>query len=97
MAEDFTLVAAGNTYNPALLVLQYKGYQLTMTKEESGSVVWFANKPGLDFCAYSPPELLGLVCLWESFGDDWNRQEPNLIREVARKSRLAREGDEPRL
>ena len=89
MAEDFTLVAAGNTYNPALLVLHDKGCELAMKKEKDGSLVWFAKKRGLDFCAYSPPELLGLVALWEAFGEDWNRQEPNLIREVSRRSRLA--------
>jgi hypothetical protein len=72
------LVAAGNTYNPSLLLLQQKGYQLQA--EESGKgVLWTAFMGEDSFLAYSPPELLGIVVLWESFGQDWNQQEPNLL------------------
>ena len=72
------LVAAGNTYNPSLLLLRQKGYQLQA--EESGEkVFWRAFKGEDSFLAYSPPELLGIVMLWETFGRDWNQQEPNLL------------------
>lgn len=74
------LVAYGNTYNPSLLVLKEKGYQLRAEATSNGkNVVYTASKNADSFLAYSPTELLGLVVLWETFGEDWNRQEPNLL------------------
>jgi len=81
MIQSTNLVAAGNTYNPCLLLLRDKGYQLSA--EESGErLLWNARKGDHAFMAYSPPELLGIVVLWESFGEDWNKQYPNLIGEL---------------
>ena len=81
MEAPVSLVAAGNTYNPCLLLLQGKGYQLRA--EESGErVLWMASKEGHSFLAYSPPELLGIVVLWENLGSGWNQQHPNLIGEI---------------
>ena len=74
------LVAAGNTYNPALIVLRQKGYQLQAEDDDAGKrVLWMASKGEDSFLAYSPPELLGIVVLGESLGRDWNQQEPNLL------------------
>jgi len=79
--EQTGLIAAGNTYNPCLLLLRDKGYQLSA--EESGErLLWNASRDNHSFTAYSPPELLGIVVLWENFGDHWNRQDPNLIGEL---------------
>src|SRR5215469_8364167 len=67
MAKCSGIVAAGNTYNPCLLVLRQKGYLLSA--EEGGELtLWEAKKDGLSFAGLSPPELLGIVALWERFG-----------------------------
>jgi hypothetical protein len=61
------LVASGNTYNPSLIVLRQKGYELWLEKGENGSL-WCAKKGGQSFLAYTGPELLGLVVLWDTWG-----------------------------
>jgi hypothetical protein len=38
-----SLVAAGNTYNPSLIVLRSKGYDLAGEEGEK-SMLWFARK-----------------------------------------------------
>lgn len=76
-----SLVASGNTYNPSLIVLRNKGYDLWLEKGENGSL-WCARKEEHSFSAYSSPELLGLVTLWECLGNDWNRQQPDVLGEL---------------
>ena len=81
MTEPVSIVAAGNTYNSCLLLLRSKGYQLGA--EESGKgMIWTASGGNCHFVAYSPPELLGIVVMWENFGNEWNQQHPNLIGEI---------------
>jgi hypothetical protein len=78
------LVAAGNTYNPSLIVLRQKGYDLWLEKAEDGSL-WCARKGEQSFLAYSGPELLGLVVLWEQLGETWNQQRPDILGELSDK------------
>jgi hypothetical protein len=85
MTKSHSLVAAGNTYNPSLLVLKEKGYDLER-EEEGDTVLWRAIKGDCSFTGYSPPELLGIVSLWEAFGETWNRQLPDLLTELAEQS-----------
>jgi hypothetical protein len=72
-----SLVASGNTYNPSLLVLRDKGYDVWLERGDDGSL-WCARKGGQSFLAYNGPELLGLVVLWEHLGENWNQQSPDL-------------------
>jgi hypothetical protein len=76
-----SLVAAGNTYNPSLLVLRDKGYDLWLEQGEE-RLLWCARKGDQNFLAYSGPELLGLVALWEHLGENWNQQSPDLFGEL---------------
>jgi hypothetical protein len=71
---------AGNTYVPALLALRVKGYRLRLsyTKIDNEndprhpySADWEAEKDGASFSATTPVELLGLVALWETRGENW--------------------------
>ncbi len=78
------LVASGNTYNPSLIVLRDKGYELWLERGENGSL-WCAKKGDQSFLAYSGPELLGLVVLWENLGENWNRQQPDIYSELIDK------------
>ena len=82
MEPRFCLVAAGNTTNPSLIVLQSKGYQLRIGQEKDARTCYVATKEGREFFGYSGPELLGLVALWENLGDDWNRQKPDILGEL---------------
>lgn len=81
MAESRSLVAAGNTYNPCLLILRGKGYELWVEEGENQSY-WNARKEGRYFMAYSPPELLGIAVLFEEYGEQWNQQSPDVIGEI---------------
>lgn len=78
---EASIVASGNTYNPSLVVLRDKGYDLWLEKGGNGSL-WCAKKGNQSFLAYSGPELLGLVTLWECLGDNWNRQQPDVLGEL---------------
>jgi hypothetical protein len=78
------LVASGNTYNPCLIVLRQKGYQLWLEKSDNGSL-WCAKKGDQSFMAYTGPELLGLVELWEQLGKNWNQQKPDIYSELVDK------------
>jgi hypothetical protein len=80
--KTFSLVAAGNTTNPALLVLRSKGYALQIEQEGDEATVYIARKDGREFLGYSAAELLGLVTLWENLGEDWNKQEPDVLTEL---------------
>ena len=99
-----SLVASGNTYNPSLIVLRNKGYELWLEKGENGSL-WCAKKGDQSFLAYNGPELLGLVVLWENLGDGWNQQRPDHLQRADRSHgrltahqalRVYQHGKEPR-
>jgi len=77
--------AAGNTYNPCLLILAEKGYGLSSDELENG-MIYSAEKGENRFSGFSPPELLGIVVLGETFGGNWNRQQPDLLAGVLAKS-----------
>ena len=77
-----TIVAYGNSYNGCLLLLQSKGYRL-WSEIDGDKVLYFARQGDETFLAYTPPELLGIVCLWEGFGERWNIQEPDLLTRLA--------------
>jgi len=76
-----SLVASGNTYNPSLIVLRDKGYELWLERGADGTL-WCARKGDQNFLAYSGPELLGLVVLWEHLGENWNQQSPEVYSEL---------------
>jgi hypothetical protein len=78
-----SLIAAGNTYNACLFVLVHKGYQLSVEEIGEG-LLWNARRGDNTFSAYSPPELLGLVAMWESRGADWNKQVPDIIADLTK-------------
>jgi hypothetical protein len=79
-----SLVASGNTYNPCLIVLRNKGYELWLEQGDE-QTLWCARKGAQRFLAYSGPELLGLVVLWEHLGDDWNQQKPDIYEQLIDK------------
>ena len=62
-----------NTYKYALTVVRDKGYKIFLlpdTREEFLGDYW-AVKGGRDFIASDPLRLLGLIGIWERYGDDW--------------------------
>ncbi len=69
------LGSAGNTEGPALYILEeVKQYTvLCYCSDDSDYVEWIAVKDGNRFVANSADELLGLVCIYEIVGEDWNK------------------------
>ena len=79
-----SVVASGNTYNPCLIVLRKKGYDIWLEKGDNANL-WYARKGKHSFLAYNGPELLGLVTLVEELGSDWNQQKPDIYEELIEK------------
>lgn len=75
------LVASGNTYNPSLIVLRQKGYELWLEEGENGSL-WLAKKGGQSFLAYSGPN----CSAWWSSGNTWARTGINRSRTFSANS-----------
>jgi hypothetical protein len=71
--RKFRIVNAGNTGNHALEVLKSKGYVVVIRPgaSEEAPNDYQAVKNGRSFVGRDPVEVLGLVALWERFGDDW--------------------------
>lgn len=85
----FSLSITFGTHNPALLILREKGYKIEITLDKHGGPSTFiATSPGRRFAACGGAELLGLVTIWEHYGENWNRQEPDVMDEAM--------SDEPR-
>ncbi|QBH97744.1 hypothetical protein EKN56_15840 [Limnobaculum zhutongyuii] len=72
---------AGNTASPCYFAIKAKGYQveifsyLESEKENEWSFDYNATKDDLFFSATSPEELLGLISMWETRGDNWRANE----------------------
>jgi len=82
---------AGNTHNPALIVLREKGYSLWIEPdqdEESEYTDWRAEKNDRQFSATDPNVLLGLVAMQEWRGDSWQCKvvEPDISDELFSKA-----------
>ncbi len=89
---------AGNTWIPCLMALRAKGYHVRLdylrvgssdTKSLDYQPDYQAECEGASFSATSPAELLGLVAMWETRGDDWKIRPGELelekeIRDTAR-------------
>ena len=84
---------AGNTEIPALLALRAKGYRVWLEYWAVDDVKspWYPQMPDYQaqsefgyFSATTPVELLGLVALWETRGDDWKLKadEPDILNEL---------------
>ena len=79
---------AGNTWNPCLLALRAKGFDMTLsfTRGQDGTYSQDidAVKDGRTFSATTAAELLGLVAMWEVRGDEWQtrRDEPDVFDEL---------------
>jgi hypothetical protein len=73
----FRLSEAGNTVNPALLILQSKGYEIGFEQGEGedGGETWWAEKDDNLFTASDGLSLLGLVSIWENRGNNWQTKE----------------------
>lgn len=84
----FSLITTYGTYNPSLIILENKGYKLSVSyaTDNDNVTLYYASCTNSMFAAHSAPELLGLVTLWEHFGENWNRQTPDLISELTEET-----------
>jgi len=59
-----------------------EGYKLWF-EVSVGRVLWRASKQSHYFLAYSGPELLGIVALWERYGEEGMIAEPDILAELS--------------
>ena len=73
------IVDALNTYNHALSAIKGKGYEIFLYPDEREEFLgdFWAFDDERDFVASDPLRLLGLIALWEVFGDNWRETEVN--------------------
>ena len=82
MSSTFRLSEVHDVSNVAIITLGERGYRVWWEASERLSADdWWAEKEGREFVAKSPLGLLGLVTLWESRGDEWQKRpgEPDLV------------------
>lgn len=86
MKKFTTLDASYATYNACMLIVRDKGYKVEVKCYGSANtdreVQYFAARDDILLCAASAPELLGIVVLWETYGDKWNQQDPDIMSEI---------------
>ena len=58
---------------------------MAKAKKAAGASKPGAKKGDKTFLAYTGPELLGLVVLWQHLGENWNQQKPDIYGELADK------------
>ncbi len=84
---------AGNTEIPALLALRAKGFRVRLDYDriDDPKNPWHpympdyqAEKGSATFSATTAVELLGLVSMWETRGDDWRfkKGEADILKEL---------------
>ena len=89
MSSAFRLSEVHDVGNVAIITLRQKGYRIWWEASERPSADdWWAEKEGRKFGARSPLSLLGLVALWESRGDAWQKKpsEPDLLTQLKREA-----------
>jgi hypothetical protein len=78
MAKKTTLATAGNVLIPAYLALLEKGYAVRAEKTGMENELWFAENDSQSFIAEDPLLLFGLVCLWETRGENWQASDSEI-------------------
>ena len=67
---------AMNTYNPAIEVIQNKGFKISIVDYEE-NFDWKAYNDKNEFIASDPLRLLGLIIIYENKGENWNDFKEN--------------------
>jgi len=69
---------AANTYNYALAAIFDKGFKVFLYPHpyDEGKFSYWAIKEDRQIVASDPLALLGLIGVWERFGDDWRQKIP---------------------
>jgi hypothetical protein len=81
-----------NTYNAALRIIKSKGYKVFLYPDEREEYLgnYWAIKGECDFIAEDPLRLLGLISIWEAYGNEWNNQKQKAGYENVREEILDR-------
>ena len=77
MANYLKLSEAMNTYTPALLIIEKKGYQIRIIPSDDEYEIgdWVAYRDKCEFCASNPLSLLALVQIGEERGVNWRKKK----------------------
>lgn len=89
--EDWRISDHSNTYNSALRIIKSKGFKIFLYPVEAAGDYgsYWAIKEKRNFLADDPLRLLGIITIWETFGDDWIKQQfnyDNVFDEIASKA-----------
>ena len=79
------LAEAMNTYNPALLIIKNKGFDIKIRLNENQDEIerWVAQKQNLEIFGFNPLSLLGLINIAEQYGENWRQIDTgNLYDEI---------------
>ena len=77
------LAAAGNVEVPAILLLEERGYAVTVTRSE-GVELWMAKRGDVELVGDSPLDLLALASLAEARGASWRATDEQIEATLAR-------------
>ena len=69
---------AGNTFAPCVATMKARGYEIEVSYWREGQDYqqrWSAAKDGHLFFVDTPVDVLGLIGLWETRGDDWQASD----------------------
>ena len=78
MSDKVKISAAGNVEIPAYLVLKMKGFSVRWERGGENSETWYAEKENLCFSGEGPIELLGVVDVYETRGNNWKASDEEI-------------------
>lgn len=79
------LAEAMNTYNPALLEIKRRGYEISLELTDDGLTIstWKAMKNNIEVFGFNPLSLLGLIVIADQYGENWRQVDTgNLYDEI---------------
>ncbi|NDV60550.1 hypothetical protein [Bacteroides sp. 519] len=79
------LAEAMNTYNPALLEIKRRGYEISLELTEDGLTIstWKAMRNNIEVFGFNPLSLLGLIVIADQYGENWRQVDTgNLYDEI---------------
>jgi len=78
MGNEVKISAAGNVEVPAYLSLMKKGFSVRWERNDEGAETWYAEKDDLCFSGEGPIELLGVVAVYETRGNNWKASDEEI-------------------
>ena len=78
MSDIVKISAAGNVEVPACLALKMKGFSVRWERKDGSDETWYAEKDNLRISGEGPIELLGIVAMYETRGNNWKASDEEI-------------------